>query len=164
MINQITKAPLKHPYYSAELLFGNYDLYRPTIDIGGPLNESKTLTYRFNGLYENAGSYREGVRSERIFLAPTFGWEMGPRTTFRFDAEYLYDNSPIDRGLVAIGGGVAPIPVTRFLGDPSRKHETNHGKATLTFLHDFNDMFRWRTAFSRLRKNSCVGLFSGVDQ
>jgi iron complex outermembrane recepter protein len=147
VINQITKAPLKDPYYSAEMILGNYDLYRPTIDIGGPLNESKTLTYRFNGLYESAGSYREGVRSERIFLAPTFGWELGPRTTFRFEGEYLYDNIPIDRGLVAIGGGVAPIPVTRFLGDPTRKLETNHGKATLTLLHDFNDMFRWRTAF-----------------
>lgn len=147
VINQITKAPLKNPYYSAEMILGNYDLYRPTIDIGGPLNESKTLTYRFNGLYESAGSYREGVRSERIFLAPTFGWELGPQTTFRFEAEYLYNNTPIDRGLVAIGGGVAPIPVTRFLGDPTRKIETNSGKATLTLLHDFNEMFRWRTAF-----------------
>ena len=48
---------------------------------------------------------------------------------------------------MAIGGGVAPIPVNTFLGDPTRKLETNHGKATLTLLHDFNDMFRWRTAF-----------------
>ncbi|MBX3302873.1 MAG: TonB-dependent receptor [Nitrospira sp.] len=147
IINQITKAPLKNPYYSAEMILGNYDLYRPTIDIGGPLNESKTLTYRFNGLYESAGSYRDGVRSQRIFLAPTIGWEVGPRTTFRFEAEYMYDRVPIDRGLVAIGGGVAPISVSTFLGDPTRKKEVNHGKATLTLLHDFNDMFRWRTAF-----------------
>jgi iron complex outermembrane receptor protein len=147
VINQITKAPLKTPYYSAEMLLGNYDLYRPQIDIGGPLNANKTLTYRFNGLYENAGSYREGVRSNRIFLAPTLGWELGPRTTFRFEGEYLYDNRPIDRGLVAIGGGVAPISINTFLGDPTRKLETNHGKATLTFLHDFNDLFRWRTGF-----------------
>jgi len=147
VINQITKAPLKNRYYSAEMILGNYDLYRPTIDIGGPLNESKTLTYRFNGLYENAGSYRDGVHSQRIFLAPTFGWELGPRTTFRFDAEYMYDRAPIDRGLVAIGGGVASIPLNTFLGDPTRKKEVNNGKATLTLLHDFNDMFRWRTAF-----------------
>lgn len=160
VINQITKAPLKTPYYSAEMLFGNYDLYRPQIDIGGPLNESKTLTYRFNGLYENAGSYREGMRSERIFLAPTFGWEAGPRTTFRFEGEYLYDNRPIDRGLVAIGGGVAPIPISTFLGDPSRKLETNHGKATLTFLHDFNDVFKWRTAF---RAAVASGRYSSLE-
>lgn len=168
VINQITKAPLKDPYYSAEMILGNYDLYRPTIDIGGPLNESKTLTYRFNGLYENAGSYREGVRSQRIFLAPTLGWDLGPRTTFRFEGEYLYDNQPIDRGLVAIGGGVASIPVGRFLGDPTRKNEVSHGKATLTLLHDFNDMFRWRTAFraavTRSRYSSLESWFLVGDE
>ena len=79
VINQITKAPLKTPYYAAEMIIGNYDLYRPTIDIGGPLNESKTLTYRFNGLYENSGSYRDGVRSQRISPRPDI-W-MGSRAS-----------------------------------------------------------------------------------
>lgn len=166
IINQVTKAPLRNPYYSAEMIVGSYGLYRPTIDIGGPLNESKTLTYRFNGMYESAESYRDGVKSERIFLAPTFGWEMSSRTTLRFEAEYMYNRAPIDRGLVAIGNGVAPIPVSRFLGDPSRKIETQHGKATLTLWHDINQMFRWRTAFraavtssrySSLESNFLVG-------
>ncbi|MBK9111656.1 MAG: TonB-dependent receptor [Nitrospira sp.] len=166
VINQVTKAPLRNPYYSAEMIVGSYGLYRPTIDIGGPLNESKTLTYRFNGMYESAESYRDGVKTERIFLAPTFGWEMSSRTTLRFEAEYMYDRAPIDRGLVAIGNGVAPIPVSRFLGDPSRKLETHHGKATITLLHDISKMFRWRTAFraavtssrySSLESNFLVG-------
>ncbi len=160
IINQITKAPLRNSYYSAEMVLGNYDLYRPQMDIGGPLNASKTLTYRFNAMYESAGSYREGVRSQRIFIAPTIGWEIGPRTTFRFEGEYFYDNSVVDRGLVAIGGAVAPIPITRFLGDPTRTNETNHGKATLTFLHDFNDMFRWRTGF---RAAVTRGLYSSRE-
>ncbi len=97
------KNPLKTPYYSSEIIFGNYDLYRPTVDIGGPLNESKTLTYRFNGAFESAQSFREGVKSDRIFLAPTIGWEIGARTYLRFEGEYLHDRSPIDRGLVAVG-------------------------------------------------------------
>ena len=50
VINQITKAPLKNSYYSGEMIIGSYGLYRPTMDIGGPLNDSKTLTYRFNGM------------------------------------------------------------------------------------------------------------------
>lgn len=160
VINQITKAPLRNPYYSGEMIIGSYGLYRPTIDIGGPLNESKTLTYRFNGLYESAGSYRDGVDSNRIFLAPTLGWEIGPRTSFRFEGEYLYDKAPIDRGLVAIGAGVAPIPISRFLGDPTKKNETNHGKATMTLLHDFNEMFKWRTAF---RAAATRGRYSSLE-
>ena len=166
VINQTTKAPLKSQYYSAEMLIGSYGLYRPQIDIGGPLNDSKTLTYRFNGMYESAESYRDGVKSERIFIAPTFGWELSSRTTLRLEGEYLYDKSPIDRGLVAIGNGVAPIPVSRFLGDPTRKNETQNGKATLTLWHEINDMFKWRSAFrasvttarySSLESNFLVG-------
>lgn len=166
VINQVTKAPLKNRYYSAEMIVGSYGLYRPQIDIGGPLNESKTLTYRFNGMYESAESYRDGVKSQRIFLAPTFGWEMSSRTTLRFEGEYLFDRSPIDRGLIAFGNGVAPIPISRFLGDPNRKMEVQQGKATITLWHEINDMFRWRTAFraaaarsrySSLESNFLVG-------
>jgi iron complex outermembrane recepter protein len=147
IINQITKAPLKDPYYSGEMIVGSYNLYRPTIDIGGPLNESKTLTYRFNGMYESAQSYREGVKSDRIFLAPTIGWEIGPRTFFRFEGEYLYDKSPIDRGIVAVGNRPASIPIGRFLGDPSRRGEINTGKATLILTHELSDIWTWRSAF-----------------
>ncbi|WHZ22178.1 MAG: Ferrichrome-iron receptor [Nitrospira sp.] len=163
VINQITKAPLKNPYYSGEMIIGSYGLYRPTMDIGGPLNASKTLTYRFNGMYESAESYRDGVKTERFFLTPTFGWDLGSRTTFRFEGEYLYDKSPIDRGLVAFGNGVAPIPIHRFLGDPTRRGETQQGKATLTLLHQFNEMFRWRTAFrAAVTKSGYSSLESNV--
>lgn len=147
IINQITKAPLANPYYSGEAIFGSYGLYRPTIDIGGPLNESRSVTYRLNAVYESANSYRNGVKSERVFIAPTVGWALNGQTSIRLEGEYLYDKSPIDRGIVAVGNGPAPIPVSRFLGDPSRRGVINQGKATLTFLHQFNDSFRWRTAF-----------------
>ncbi len=43
VINQITKAPLGYRYFSGEMIFGSYGLYRPTIDIGGPLNQSVVL-------------------------------------------------------------------------------------------------------------------------
>lgn len=166
VINQITKAPLKNAYYSGEMIIGSYGLYRPTFDIGGPLNESKSVTYRFNGMYESAGSYRDGVESQRLFLAPTLGWELGPRTTFRFEGEYQYDRLPIDRGLVAIGSGVAPISIKSFLGDSTRKNDTNQGKATLILMHEINDMFKLRSAFraavarsrySSLESNFLVG-------
>ncbi len=166
VINQVTKAPLKNPYYSAEMIIGSYGLYRPTIDIGGPLNDSKTLTYRFNGLYESAESYRDGVKSERVFLAPTFGWEISSRTTLRIEGEYLYNSTPVDRGLVAIGNTVANLPVSRFLGDAARKTDVHSGKATLTLWHEINDMFKWRSAFrtsvarqrySSLESNFLVG-------
>lgn len=146
IINQITKAPLRNSYFSGEMIFGSYGLYRPTIDVGGPLNASGTVTSRLNMVYESGESYRQGVQTDRFFIAPTIGWALSPQTTLRWEAEYLYDKSPIDRGLVAVGNGPAPIPIGTFLGDPRRRGEIHQGSTTLTLLHQFNDTFRWRSA------------------
>jgi len=146
VINQITKAPLRDRYFSGEMIFGSYGLYRPTIDIGGPLNESGSITSRLNAVYESADSYRNGVHTERFFVAPTIGWALSPQTSLRLEGEYLHDKSPIDRGIVAFGDGPAPIPIGTFLGDPRRRGVTDQGKSTLTLLHRFNDTFTWRSA------------------
>ena len=147
IMNLITKKPLAGPSYATEFIVGSYDLYRPTIDMTGALNDSKTALYRFNALYESAGSFREGVKSDRIFLAPSFSWTLGSRTSLLFEGEYMYDNRVIDRGLTAMGRGVAPVPISRFLGDPNRRTEFNQGKATLILLHELNSNWTWRTGF-----------------
>jgi iron complex outermembrane recepter protein len=147
IMNLITKKPLADSYYAGELIVGSYNLYRPTIDMTGALNDSKTALYRFNGLYESAGSFREGVKSDRIFLAPSFSWILGSKTSLLFEGEYMYDNRVIDRGLTAIGRGVAPVPISRFLGDPNRRTEFNQGKATLILLHELSSNWTWRTGF-----------------
>ncbi|MEH1837143.1 MAG: TonB-dependent receptor plug domain-containing protein [Nostoc sp.] len=71
IINIITKQPLSEPYYAADFTAGSYDFYRPTLDISGPLNTDKTLLYRLNVAYQNSGSFRDFVNSERIFIAPS---------------------------------------------------------------------------------------------
>lgn len=147
IINLITKDPTVSPYYAADMIIGSYNLYRPMIDFSGPLASGKSLLYRFNGVYEHARSFRDLVVSERFFAAPTIGWQLGSRTNFRFEGEFLYDTRPIDRGLVAVGTGVANIPVSRFLGDPFRRNTYNQGKATLILRHEFSDAWAWRSAF-----------------
>jgi iron complex outermembrane receptor protein len=147
IINLITKAPTTSPYYAGEMIFGSYNLYRPTIDLSGPLTADKSLLYRFNGAYEHAHSFRDLVVSERFFGAPTIGWQLSSRTNLRFEGEFLYDTRPIDRGLLAVGNGVASLPISRFLGDPLRRNIYNQGKATLILRHDFSDAWAWRSAF-----------------
>ncbi|ALA57335.1 TonB-dependent siderophore receptor [Nitrospira moscoviensis] len=147
IINLITKAPLSSPYYAGEMIFGSYNLYRPTVDFSGPLTRDKSLLYRFNGAYEHAHSFRDLVVSERFFAAPTFLWQLGTRTSLLFEGEFLYDTRPIDRGLLAVGTGVADIPVSRFLGDPSRRNRYNQGKGTLILRHEFSETWAWRSAF-----------------
>jgi len=75
IINLVTKQPLATPYYSLQQQFGSYDFYRTTLDATGPLTSDDTLLYRFNLAYQDADSFREFVKSDRVFVAPKLmGW------------------------------------------------------------------------------------------
>ncbi len=49
---------------------GGYDLYKPAVDVYGPL--SKSVAFRFNGSYEKAGSFRDVVSSKRYYGNQSF--------------------------------------------------------------------------------------------
>ncbi|MFP4099888.1 TonB-dependent receptor plug domain-containing protein [Coleofasciculus sp.] len=62
IVNTVTEQPLPNPFYEVSMTVGNYDFYRPTIDLTGPLTENRELLYRLNVAYENADSYRGNGR------------------------------------------------------------------------------------------------------
>ena len=140
-VHFVTKQPLAQPYYAGEFTGGSYRFYRPTVDISGPLNADNTFRYRLNGGYEYDGNFRQLIHSERGFVAPVFSWSPRVGTTITLEGEYLNDQRPIDRGLVAVGTGVARIPISRFLGDPDRKRDIDQGLVNLRLNHEFNSTF-----------------------
>ena len=56
-INIVTKQPLRDPFYAADATIGNYDFYQGAIDLSEPLNDSRSLLYRFNAGYQNSNSF-----------------------------------------------------------------------------------------------------------
>jgi iron complex outermembrane recepter protein len=79
-INIVTKQPLKDPFYSVEASVGNYDFYQGAIDLTGPLNDSKTILYRLNASYENAGGFVDFVDRETPAISGALKFEIGDRT------------------------------------------------------------------------------------
>ncbi|MGF1539913.1 MAG: TonB-dependent siderophore receptor, partial [Pleurocapsa sp.] len=148
IINIITKQPLSEPYYSVSFSAGNFDFYRPTIDLSGPLNEDKSLLYRLNLAYQNSDSFRDFNSTERILIAPTLKWEISDRTTLNLDFEYLHNEFTFDRGIPAVGDRPADIPIERFLGYPSLDdYGGTHYRAGYRFEHQFSDNLSLRNAF-----------------
>jgi iron complex outermembrane recepter protein len=147
ILNLITKQPLPESYYAFDTIFGSYSLYRPTIDLSGPLNESKTFLYRFNGAYENSESFRDFVRGQRYFAAPVFTWKMSHNTTLTLEGEYLRDQRTHDRGVVAIGDRPAAIPISRYLGEPFSVNKFEEGRASAYLTHRFNETWSVLSAF-----------------
>ncbi len=148
IINLITKQPLSDPYYSVEFTAGNYSFYRPTFDISGPLNAEKTVLYRLNFAYQNSGSFRDFVDTERFFVAPALTWKIGRNTTLDIDFEYLREKSPFDRGLVILDDNSFALPINRYLNYPSLdNYSQTVYRGGYRFEHRFSDDWRIRNSF-----------------
>ncbi|MBF2048457.1 MAG: TonB-dependent receptor [Elainella sp. C42_A2020_010] len=148
LINIITEQPLEEPFYSVELQAGSFGFVRPTVDLSGPLNADRTLLYRLNLAYERGDGFRDFDQGiERIFVAPVLLWRIGDRTDLFLELEYLNDERPFDRGLLAIGDGIVDIPFGRILGEPddiARNEEVSIG---YRLEHRLSENWRIRNAF-----------------
>ncbi len=139
VVNYVTKKPLAKPYYSLQQQFGSYDLYRTTVDATGPINNDKTLLYRFNLAYKSANSFRDMVNSDRVFIAPMVTWNISPKTQVNFELEYDQGHVVFDRGIPAIGNRPANVPRSRFLGESDPKGEFERILVGMNWSHAFND-------------------------
>lgn len=153
LVNITSKQPLNEPYYSPSLTIGSFDFYRGTLDLSGPLNSRKTAAYRLNLAYENAGSFRDFVDSENIFVAPALSFQLGPNTKLTFNFEYQNYNLTFDRGFPP-EPEIFQVPISRFLGEPDFDDATgNFGRGSYVLEHQFNENWRLRHAFAAALAN-----------
>ncbi|MBD2036888.1 TonB-dependent siderophore receptor [Leptolyngbya sp. FACHB-321] len=147
VVNYVTKKPLSDPFYAAELQIGSYNFYRPSIDFSGPLTPDKSILYRLNLAYENAGSFRDFVNNEVFVAAPVFTFKLGVATSLTLEYEYVNVDRTFDRGFPSEPELFA-LPINRFLGEPSDRYKLTGNKPSLTIDHQFNPNLRLRTAFT----------------
>jgi iron complex outermembrane receptor protein len=147
VVNMVTKRPLAEHYFSLTFLGGSFNFQRPQIDLSGPLNRNKSLLYRFNAAYDHSDAFRDFNERERVFIAPVVTWIAGASTTITFDGEAMRGSSLIDRGLIAIDSGIAPVPLSRYLGDPAIPYKYRQGRAGAQVYHVFNPGWSLRSMF-----------------
>lgn len=119
LINITTKKPLDVPFYSLEQQFGSYDLYRTEWDATGPLNNDKSLLYRFTGSYQNNNSFRDLISNDRVTVSPSITWKLSDATDFTLNVEGLDQDYQADFGIPVIGSKPAPISIRNSFGDPN---------------------------------------------
>ncbi len=120
IMNFVTKKPLNYQYGRIEFRVGQYGLLRPALDISGPLNEKKTVLYRFNVSYEKSNSFRDVVENETIMMAPSITWNITPKLSWNVEVNYKKDERVGDPGLVSPDGtfeGLSRISEKTFLGE-----------------------------------------------
>ncbi|UII76690.1 TonB-dependent receptor [Flagellimonas sp. HMM57] len=102
-INMVTKKPLREKRNEVSATVGSFGTLRATADFTGPLNESKTLLYRFNAAVQEARSFRDVVQNNAFLITPSISYI--PNNTTALNVEMIYSNGVgnLDRGQPIFG-------------------------------------------------------------
>jgi iron complex outermembrane recepter protein len=150
-INIVTKQPQSDPFYSVEASVGSYDFYQGAVDLTGPLNDSKTIQYRLNASYENAGSFVDFVERETPAVAGALKFKIGENTDLTFDTQYV--RATVGRGSgLPLEGTLLPnpngeIPLNRNLSNPDGFFFSNTLLVGYNLEHRFSENWTVRNAF-----------------
>lgn len=98
-INIATKRPKSVKHGEVEFYTNSFGKVRPSIDMGGPINNNERMNYRLNVAYEMGGTYRDQINTEHYFIAPTITYQLNPKTTINVNGEYLKHGQATDRGI-----------------------------------------------------------------
>jgi iron complex outermembrane recepter protein len=160
ILNMVTKKP-KYDF-GGEVSFANasFNSYKPTFDVFGSLNQTKTIAFRFNGSYEKADSFRNEVASERFYFNPSFAFKLSNKTNLLIETDYTNDSRTPDFGAGIIDYQIVSIPRNRFLGVSWGKYDSEQFSNTITVSHQFNT--NWNIKFVNGIRYYATELFSNT--
>lgn len=152
-VNIVTKKPQPEAFTTLQTSAGSWDRYRTAVDVNTPLDsEGKVLT-RVNLAVEDNHSFRDHVQSKRVFVAPSFSWQLDPDTSLLVESEFVRHNSTFDRGIV----DAPDVSRSTFLGEPNDGDIDNHNnRLQATLEHHLNDAWKLRLA-SHYKQGSLWG-------
>ncbi|MBD1397116.1 TonB-dependent receptor [Pontibacter sp. JH31] len=152
IINIVTKTPKFERGGYAALRVGSFGQVRPSFDVYGPLNESKTVAFRVNGALERAESYRAHVSFEKFYLNPSLEWRPDGKTTLTLEMDYLNDSRTPDLGTITLSDeqyNIFDLPHEQFLGFETDRTTTKNATFAARFNRKLNDNFSVRAAYFR---------------
>ena len=145
IINTVTKKPRYNWGGSVEMRAGSYSFYKPIIDVYGPL--TKNLAFRVVGTYEDSKSFRDVVRSKRLYVNPSLLYKFGEKTDLLVQGDYLRSNITPDAGVGIINKNQDAYlpdntPRGRYINTVWAYNNTNQSSASLALNHRFSDQWR----------------------
>ncbi|AZA89392.1 Ferric-pseudobactin 358 receptor precursor [Chryseobacterium nakagawai] len=98
LINLVTKKP--KDYFGGEIsyLLGSYNLNRATVDVYGPVTDSRKTLFRLNAAYQYQNGFRDSEFRKSFFVSPSLSYQVNDKLKFSLGAQiYNYEgtNTPI---------------------------------------------------------------------
>jgi catecholate siderophore receptor len=149
VINRVAKEAGWSPIQEITAQAGSFNTKRVALDVGQGINEAAAV--RLNAMYENSGSFRDGVDLKRYGVNPTVTIMPTDNTKVVLNAEYFKDERIADRGIPSFQGRPLNTNVSTFFGDPNRSPADSELKAVNALIeHKFDNeiTIRNRTRFA----------------
>ncbi|MBL8497486.1 TonB-dependent siderophore receptor [Nitrosomonas sp. JL21] len=118
VVNRVTKQATWDPIREFTFQGGSFNQMRMTADVGHVVHEK--VAVRLNAIYEDAGSFRDGVDMERLGISPTVTFKPTNRTKVVVNMERYHDDRTADRGIPSLMGRPVNVHESQFFGDPNR--------------------------------------------
>ncbi|MBH8557842.1 TonB-dependent receptor [Hymenobacter negativus] len=150
ILNLVTKKPQFERGGSVGLRVGSFGFVKPQFDVYGAVGESQKVAFRLNGTWERADSYRDGVKSNRVYVNPSLLFRLSPKTDLVIEGDYLRDNRTPDFGIGTVDYQISDSR-SRFLNTADATNATNQTSATATLTTRLNSTWQVRAvgAFQR---------------
>ena len=153
IVNMISKRPTGEWDTSIKATLGSFDFRHAALDHSGLLTENGSLRYRVNGVFEQSDSFRKfangaAFRTERIIGAFALEWDLGDRTSLRFNYDYTDDQRPQDIGLVSLTGDFSKHNYKLIYNQPWSRYDSRVSNYFLELNHEFSEALRLRAGAS----------------
>ncbi|SKC04670.1 iron complex outermembrane recepter protein [Sphingobacterium nematocida] len=141
VVNMTTKKPKFELGGEVSMRYGSWDAYKPTLDVYGPL--SNKVAFRFIGTGSSANSYRDVVKSNRVYVNPSVLYKISDRTELNVNFDYLKSNFTPDFGIGSVEGKLNDaVGRGTFLNVNGAFNNTNSTNGQAALDHNFNDNWK----------------------
>jgi len=140
VVNMVTKKPKFETGGEVSMRTGSYDQYKPMIDFYGPI--SKKLAFRAISTYENAGSFRDNVKSKRFYVNPSVLYQISEQTEVLIQGDYLKSDFTPDFGVGSVNNQIVDFGRSAFINTPWAYNKTNTATAQANITHKFNSNWK----------------------
>ena len=138
IVNMVTKQPKFQFGGEVAIRAGSFDLYKPSFDVYGPVNEN--MAFRVNGSFETANSYRDVVSTKRYYVNPSLLFRLGQRTELVLEGDYLRHEFTPDFGIGSLDNTrISDLPRNRFLGALWSYNTTQQTTMTASVKHRLSE-------------------------
>ena len=148
LVNLVTKKPTKESLAKIELEVNDNPSYSPKIDLGGAINEDKSLYFRLTSVLKyDEGWTNSNTDTNKVFIAPSLSYDINDNNVITFVTEYTNEKTPSSFGTYVNSKGELVASIKNMSSHPDEEFEKTQKIAgfDIDSIYDtWNSNFKYR--------------------